>query len=243
MRLSIVATNTSKFLKQHSPEILTALGASGVITTAYLTGVATWHARGSLEATYTDPDKIELKEKVEHVWRFYIPPVVSGTLTVCLIFSARQAGTRRTAAAVSAYSLTEKAYSEYRERVVEQLGEKAEQRIRDEIKQDAVSEHGPKEIIITGGGDVLCCELLTHRYFKSDMETLRRIQNEINSRINNELYVALDEFYDLVGLEHTSQSDILGWDSDKLMDLMFSTVISEGGVPCLAFNYNYLKSL
>lgn len=240
MNLSLMLNNTSKLIKRRSPEILTALGVSGVVTTAYLTGVATWRAAQQLES---ESPELTLKEKAEKTWRLYIPPATTGIITITCILSARQASGRRTAAAVSAYSITEKAFSEYRERVVDQLGEKGEQRIRDEINQDSVSANPHKEIFVSIGGDVMCCELLTHRYFKSDMDTLQKCKNEINSRINNELYVTLDEFYDLIGLPHTSMSDKVGWDSDKLMDLEFSTVISEGGDPCLAFEYNYTKPL
>ncbi len=75
------------------------------------------------------------------------------------------------------------------------------------------------------------------------METLRKAQNDVNARVVNDMYVTLDEFYDIVGLSHTSNSNNLGWDSTKLMELLFSTVLGEGGEPCLAFEYNYTKPL
>ena len=45
----------------------------------------------------------------------------------------------------------------------------------------------------------------------------------------------LDVFYDSVGLPHTSHSNELGWDSDRLLELVFTTVLSEDGRPCIAF--------
>ncbi len=98
-------------------------------------------------------------------------------------------------------------------------------------------------MIIVGNGTVLCCELYTNRYFRSDMESLRKAQNDINAMIISDLYVTLDEFYNLIGLPYTSKSSDLGWNFDKLMELQFSTVLSEGGEPCLAFDYNYTKSI
>jgi hypothetical protein len=120
-----------------------------------------------------------------------------------------------------------------------------EQKIRDELAQQRISSNPPtsREVIITGKGEVMCCELFTHRYFRSDMETLRKAQNDLNEKIFHSFYVPLNEFYDLVGLPHTSNSGYLGWDSDKLMELKFSAVMSEDGEPCLAFEYNYTKPL
>ncbi len=250
MTLANLLTKTTKTLKTNSPEILTALGVSGVVTTAYLTAKASVRASDiiraveSNEGAHDDPKK-RFKERVTNVWKLYIPVGISGAFTIGCIVGASKASGRRTAAAVTAYSLTERAFSEYKEKVVEQIGKNKEQTIRDDLVQDRVTktQPGSKEIIIAGTGHVLCCELFTHRYFRSDMETLRKAQNDINVRVVNDVYVTLDEFYDIIGLSYTSNSNGLGWDSSKLMELIFSTVIAEGGEPCLAFDYNYTKPL
>lgn len=242
MNLSEILTKVQKSLKTNSPEILTALSVSGVVGTAYLTAKASFQAKGLLESQAPD---LSIKERTKIVWKCYIPAGLSGAFTIGCIIGASNANGRRTTAAVTAYSLTEKAFSEYKEKVVEELGKGKDQKIRDEIAQDKVNKKPPtsQEVIIVGPGHVLCCELFTRRYFRSDMELLRKAQNIINSRVVSDLYVSLDEFYDLVGLEGTSNSDKIGWNSDKLMELQFSTCLSEGGEPCLAFDYNYTKPL
>lgn len=75
------------------------------------------------------------------------------------------------------------------------------------------------------------------------MESLKKAQNVINDRIHLDMYVMLSEFYDLVGIPHTTHSDYVGWDSDKDMELNFYAVVAENGEPCLAFDYNYTKPL
>ena len=236
-------TNAIKLFKYNSPEIFTALGVSGVVSTSYFVGKASFQAAKAIE--FSDDPDMDTKDKAKLVWKLYIPATISGIATIGCIVGASKATGRRTTAAVTAYSLTEKAFTEYREKVVEELGKGKEKKIRDEIVQDHVSKNpsGSQEVIIIGTGHVLCCELFTHRYFRSDMEILRKAQNDINAKIVNELYVALDEFYDLIGLAYTSHSANVGWDSDRLMDLEFSTVISDNGEPCLAFDYNYAKPI
>lgn len=239
MNISNFFNNTIKLIKSNSPEILTALGVSGVITTSYLTGKASFEVAKDEDG---DPWASN-KEKIKKYWKIYIPAGISGVLTIGCIIGASKSNSRRTTAAVTAYSLTEKAFSEYREKIVDEIGKGKEQKIRDELAQDRISKNSPgsKEVFVVGTGHVLCCELFTHRYFRSDMETLRRAQNDINAKIVNEIYVVLDEFYDIIGISHTSTSDKLGWNSDKLMELQFSTVLSDNGEPCLAFDYNYTK--
>lgn len=242
MNISTIFNNAVKAFKSNSPEIFTGLGIAGVLSTSYLVGKASFKAAEMLE-----PEALDLpnKEKVKIIWKCYIPAGISGSLTIAAIFGASKVSGRRTAAAVTAYSITERAFSEYKEKVVEQIGKGKEQKIRDELAQDRVTQTPPssREVVILGKGNVLCCELFTRRYFRSDMETLRRAQNDINAKIINELYVTLDEFYDLLGLSFTSVSSNIGWDSNRLMELSFSTVLSDEGEPCLAFDYNYTKPL
>jgi hypothetical protein len=242
MNLSQLVSKLTKSAKSNSPEILTALAVSGVVTTAYLTAKATFKASGHLE---DQSPHMSTKDKTKLVWKCYIPAGVSGAFTIGCIVGASKANGARTAAAVTAYSITERAFSEYKEKVVEQLGKGKEQKIRDEIVQDRVNRKPPsaQEIVMIGPGKVLCCELFTRRYFRSDMETLKKAQNELNARIVHDTYVPLDEFYDIISLPYTSNSNKIGWDSDKLMELTFSTVLSDGGEPCLAFDYNYTKPL
>lgn len=248
MQLSNLLSNGLKLLKSNAPEILTAVGISGVVTTAYLSHKAATKTAHKLREV--DPTvKLDKKETAKLVWKNYIPPVASGAVTIGCIVAASRGHSRRTAAALATYSLTQKAFDEYREKVAEQVGKNKEQRIRDDLAQDRVLEDGrikdgrTSEIIMWGYGEVICCELLTHRYFKSDMESLRRAENIINSKINRELYVTLDELYDVLDLPNTSQSDKMGWDSNKLLEFKFTSVLTQDGEPCLAFDYNYIAPL
>jgi hypothetical protein len=145
----------------------------------------------------------------------------------------------RAAAVAAAYTLSEKAFSEYKDKVVEKLGDKKEQAIRDEIAQEQVTRNPVPEsqIIIMDGSSVLCREAFTGRYFLSDMETLRKAANDLNHQINNNYYAALTDLYDLIGLEHTSYSDEVGWNADKLLEMNFSTALTDGGKPVIVMDY------
>lgn len=235
-----VIRQTNKYTNKHSPIIMTGLGIIGVATTSFLSARAGWKAKASLESA---PADLSIQEKAKLTWTFYIPPVTTGLVTVGAITYANRLGAKRTAAAISAYTIVEGAFSEYRNKVVEEVGSHREQMFRDDIARKEVGAKSSELIIMSGSGDVMCCELFTRRYFMSDMETLRRAQNDINARIMSDMYVALDEWYDLIGLQPTTASGRLGWDSDKLMELEFSSVLSEDNKPCIAFNYNYVKPI
>jgi hypothetical protein len=235
-------------IKANAPEILTGIGAGGVVATSYLTAKASYkaseviHEREDKEGTPFD-SKERFKERTKLVWKLYIPPVASGAITiVCIVASQKTAG-RRTSAAIAAYSITEKAFSEYKEKVIEEIGSGKEQKIRDKIAQDKVDANPSKskEVVIVAGGHVLFQESLTGRYFRTDMESLNKSVNQFNHLINNNVLVALSEFYDLIGLEPTSQSSEIGWSSEKLMELCYHAVVdADAGEPVIVFDYNPL---
>jgi len=250
MQLQQLASAALKQVKKNSPTILTTIGVAGVFSTSYLIAKASFEAHTIIamneEAGGTaETPRERLKERTKHVWRLYIPAAVSGSVTIACIIGSSRASASRVSAAATAYSLTDLAFSEYKEKVVEQFGKNKEQAIRDELAQEKVTANPSQQaqMFVVAGGQVLCCELYTRRYFRSDMETLRKAQNDINHRIHHDAYVTLDEFYDLIGLPHTSHSGQMGWDSDRKLELDFTTTLSDANEPCLAFEYNYIKPL
>jgi hypothetical protein len=239
MNISSVITDLGKQVKGNAPEILAALGLTGVVTTSYLTAKAAIKMTQDEDA---DPNATK-KENVKRYWKLYIPPAVSGALTMACIVGSSQASGRRTAAAITAFSVTEKAFADYKDRVVDQVGKNQEQKIRDRIVQEKIEQKPASgQVIFAGTGHVLCCEMFTERYFRSDSQTLQKAQDAINVRIGDDLYVMLSEFYDLIGLPHTSQSDYVGW-KEKPMELRISAVLAENKEPCLGFDYSYVVPL
>lgn len=239
-RLKVV----EKLAVDNSPVLLTAIGVAGTIGTAILTHRAATRAeiwrnnqmRRVEDGTRFEPDK---REQFDNTWMLYIPPVVSGVATVSAIVLANHIGTKRAAALAAAYTISEKAYTEYREKVVERIGEKDERQIRNNVAQDRVRQMPPTEgnVLMVAGGDHLFMEMYTSRYFRSDIETIRKAVNEINFRINTHGYASISDFYDLVNLSHTAVSDEMGWNSDKLMDVEYNAVLSDTGQPCVAINF------
>jgi hypothetical protein len=242
-----IINNTKKAMQANSPQIFTGLGITGVVSTAYLTGRASYKAALLIDwnegnaGTHADR-KQRYKERGKLVWKLYIPPVACGVATIGCIFGLSRVTSRRATAAAAAYAIAERGFEEYRDKVEEQLGKGKEQKIRDSIAQDKV-EKNSGNVIYVGRGLVLCCELHTGRYFRSDMEALKKAEREINQLLLSDLYVMMSEFYDLIGLPHTSMSDYMGWDSGRGLELFFSTTLSEDGEPCVAFDYNYAKPL
>lgn len=161
MDLNQVLGHTKLFLKHNAPAILTAVGVVGTATTAYLAGKASFEASEDLNyEAQNDRFPSTFQDKAKVVWKRYIPAAISGTVTVTAIIMAAKVGNRQTAAAVSAYAVSERAFAAYKDKVVERLGERKEEGIRDDIAQERVHTQPPSsEVLMIGEGEVLCCEL------------------------------------------------------------------------------------
>lgn len=130
---------------------------------------------------------------------------------------------------------------EYQAKVIEAIGEKKEQGIRDSIDKDKVDKNPTKnsEIIITQKGNTLCFDPLSGRYFQSDIDIIRRAEIEMNRRLIHEMYVSLNDFYYEIGLKGTKIGSELGWNIDRgYVELNFSSQLTDDGRPCLVINYN-----
>lgn len=245
-----LVNEVTHILKRNAPVILSSTAITGVVTTAYLSAKASIRAHDRISAyrhTHDNPDmsrQEKLKKQIPLCWKLYIPAVASGAVTIGCIVGTTRVTNKRAAAAQAAFVLSERAYAEYRNKVIEDLGERKDQGIRDSIAEDKVRNNPPPaNLIIGGAGSVLCCELQTGRYFSSDMESLRRAENEINARLVRQDSATLDDLYYLIGLSSTSNSGDMGWNSDKLLTFEFTSVLDDQGRPCLAFEYNYIRPL
>ena len=260
--LSSVVNNVGTTLKKHGPEILTGFGIAGMISTVVLAVKATPKALELIEdekngrnyesakkARDLGHDKCEYIDKlppvdmVKTAWKCYIPAAVTGTISVACIVGASSVNAHRNAALATAYTISESALREYKDKVVETIGEKKEREVRDSIakdrlEKDPVTNH---EIIITGNGNVRCYDHHAGRYFTSDIDKLKKVQNDINDRLIRDSYISLNEFYYAIGLESTELGRRLGWRVEHgLLELDFSSQLDSDGVPCLVIDYNIM---
>lgn len=240
--LNDIVKSVKSTLVQRSPEILTGIGIAGMVVTTVLAVKATPKALRLLDEAENEKEAdLTVGEKIKTCWKCYIPTAVTGVTSVACLVGASSVHTRRNAALAAAYTLSDSALREYREKVVETIGEKKEKVVRDAVAKEKI-EKDPvtnKEVIVTEKGDTLCYDGIFGRYFKSDMESIKRAINKINRQIVCDMYVSLNEFYDELGLNHVPIGDDLGWCiDDGQIEIDFSSQLAEDGTPCLVMNYS-----
>lgn len=241
LRLAQYAGAAKKLVADNSPAILTAVAVVGVVSTAVLAAKAAPKAHQDIlnqESEQIDP--MVLSDKFLLAYRYFIPAAAVGTATIACVIGANTISTKRQAALAGAYGLTELAFKEYREKAVQEIGAKKEERIHDEVMKDVVARNpvSDSQVIITGTGEALFLDKYSMRYFNSDMETVRRAVNDVNEQRHNEMYASLNDFYRRIGLASSSVGEEMGWSLDQKLEIRYSTQLTPDGKACVTLDFD-----
>lgn len=242
MKSNLFVTMKSGITK-HSPEILIGLGVAGLLGTTVLAVRETPKVLKLLEKKKNelDVEKLSVKDTVKTVWKNYIPCAVLAVTSVACIVGASNISARRNAALAAAYAIGNKAFSDYKEEVVNLLGEEKDKEIKERVADKLLKENPVtnKEVIITDNNEHLCYDEITGRYFKSSQNKIKEAQNVINDRLRDEMWVSLNDLYYELCLPNVRVGDDLGWNvDDGYLDIILSSRIAEDGTPCLTLDYS-----
>lgn len=246
-KLSMHAKRAGKFLKRKSPVILTGIGIAGMVTSTVMAVKATPKALAlmdiqrereaeGLEEPMTKVDVVKL------TWKCYIPSVAIGAVSIACLVSANTVNGKQKAALATAYALSETTLHTYKDKMVELIGEEKAKEVQTAVAQKTV-ERAPlkdKEVIITSKGEYLCLEPTSGRYFKSDIESIKRDVNALNRQMQTSFYITLNDLYSELGLKPVEDciGEAMGWHIDNgLIDISFSACVAEDGSPCLVLEY------
>lgn len=241
--------NLAASAQKHSPEILVGLGLAGMVGGTVGGIMITPKAMEAIENEKKTNDisgKLPLKALIKATWKYYLPIAAIELISGACIIGSSSINHKRNAALMTAYTISETARKEYAQKVIETVGENKERAIRDAVAKDTVQKHPVQEQspVITGNGNTLCFDPLTARYFKSDIESIRRAVNVFNKRLLEEDYLSLNDFYDEIGLPEATVGNFLGWNaSGGLVEVYFSSQLATNGTPCLVVAFSRIPKV
>lgn len=250
----INANGCAQFIKANAPTIFTATACVGTIATAVLTAKSTTLAIERIsdycEDNLRSPEDLTWREKFAVSYRVYIPPAIAGVATLVSIIAANRIQYARGAAFALAYTGSEAAFRRYREAVADVVNPKDVQKVASRVAEKSVQDAGepvPGTVLVASSGDVLCYDVFSGRYFRSDIESVRRVENNINGQLNAECYASLNEFYAGLGLPPIAAGELVGWSDPNALSVEFGSQLTEKGEPVLTIDFlvspkeNYFK--
>lgn len=230
MNLSILKS-AQAFILRNSHHILTGLALLGVGASVALSVRAD---RIMHEWDIDEFKQLTKEQRIKLYARIYAPPAIAILATGVCIVGAHSISVRRESSLLLAYEGTRRMYDRYRATVQDRLGPEEKQ-----IAEKAASktEPAPCETIIYSEGDCLFYDAYSGRYFKSTVNRIDRVVNELNYTLLREMCVSLNEFYAGIGLEGISLGDQLGWNEQRQIEVHYGSRVTEEGRACIVLDF------
>jgi hypothetical protein len=151
----------------------------------------------------------------------YGPGVLMGASAILLVWASHSVQKSRNRAMLSALTLFERGFSEYRKRVVEELGEEADERFYygAESRKITTSKKtkGEKNHIPDEPSPIMYQRVYdrTSAYWKNDPDMasffLHAIQSQMNDLYYINGYLLLNTVYKALGFAETPEGAVVGW--------------------------------
>lgn len=207
------------FLRSHKSGLMLFGGAIGFIFTNYLT------AKGTIK--YLQQKELYTEEELTNDWRIkakllansYTPAFTSGLVSAGLIFGGNKSYAKTQAGLVSAYTLLNTKYANYRDAALNALGFDNVKQIEDKLKEN-ISERMKIEKL--NPGSILICDTYSSeepRYLETTLEELQNAEYLLNRKLIREDYVTLNDWYGFLGFDTTLTGEELGWTTEHLFDM------------------------
>ncbi len=242
LHIASIARGAREFATHNSPAILTGVAIAGVATTAILAVRATKPALIDIQHAESEREEpLTKSEVVKLCWKYYIPAAGVGVVTIACVIGAQSVNTRRHAALISAYTLSEKSFTELQDKVEETFGKNKAERVKDDIAQDNVNATPPvKEqvVVVTASADHLFRDGFSGQYFRSTVDRVDKAVNKINYDLNNNAHASLNDFYGYLEIANSDMGDDLGWKSDVMLEAQRSVVMA-GDEPCIVITLSH----
>jgi len=252
--------------QKHSPTIMFAAGVVGVVATVVMASKATLkleevldEAKGDLDTAkelhesdtneYSDLDykrdvTVVYARAVHKMVKLYGPAFIVGSASIACLAGSNQILSRRNASLTAAYVALEKSYDEYRRRVIGEVGEDKERKLRFGVIEREILEEketGEPEVKIIRSADPnvrspyakFFDEVSPNwsREANNNLLFLRCQQQYFNDILRARGHVFLNEVYDALGIERTRAGSVVGWVVSKEGDNYIDFGIFDGENP------------
>ena len=230
MNLSILKI-AQTFIMRNSHHILTGLALLGIGASVALSVQAD---RKMQEWDIDEFKRLTKEQRIKIYARIYAPPAIAILVTGACVLGAHSISVKRESSLLLAYEGTRQVYDRYRASVQDRLGPEEKQ-----IAEKAASktQPTPRETIVHGEGDCLFYDAYSGRYFKSTVNKIDRVVNELNYTLLREMCVSLNEFYAGIGLEGISLGDQLGWNEQRQIEVHYGSRVTDEGRACIVLDF------
>lgn len=201
--------NFQYFLKKHSTLIMTVVASGGVVATTVLAVKATPKAMKILKQKSLEKgEPLTAIEKIKYGWKPYIYCGISCIGTIACIASIEYLNHKKQISLISAYTILENSFSQYRDNIRQICGDDVDLLARQEIVR---ARYDPDLIIPENDEELLFFDYQGMRFFWSSFHNVMRAEHQLLEALHARGYACLNEYYDYLGIPRLNYGYQLGW--------------------------------
>jgi hypothetical protein len=238
---------TKAKISKHSPAILIGFaivsGGAAVVLAVKETPKALKRIEEKKEEYQVD--KLSPWETVKTTWPCYVPAAATFVFAAGCAIGSQSIHVKRNAALAAAYKISETALVDYRDKVLDNIGEKKEKAVRTQVAQEQIKKtpYTPENVVSTGRGKTICLDPLSQRYFECDVDVIRAAAVKLNQEMQLSICStkSINDFYDAIGLDPVDYSvgDMLGWSATYPihLDIEYGPVSDDDSRACAVISH------
>lgn len=230
-----------KQISDNMSELLVGFGLAGMFTSTVLACRVTpkvydrinkinaeRESNGEESLTSVETLKVSIKD--------YTPAIISYGLSAACIIGGSVAKDKKNAMLIAAYKFGENAIRDYKQAVIDVVGEDKYNEIEDRVREKHARVNN---VCVVSNGDVLFYESISGRYFRSNMNNVNKAINDINYQMISDNYVTVNDLYSNLNMDITKIGDDVGWNiNNGKIEIILSSSINEDGEPYVIIDYN-----
>lgn len=203
-------------MKKHSPELLIGGSIASMLGAIVLAIRNTPKMNEELDRKRNDED-LDFRpiDEAKVVIKHQLPSIILFVTGSAGIIGANAVHLKRNAALSVLVQTGEVAATQYRT-IVERV-------VSDEDKREIDRQYNEERKKTTGQAPLIICgdrywikDEFTNVMFESNIQNIITAANECNSRLPDERYVSLNDFYAELGIDNSASGSVVGWNSTKM---------------------------
>lgn len=230
-------------LKKNSPHIFFGAGIVGAVGATVLACRATLKLEETLDEIKVDVEKVKVAYEAQtittqeknrlmvlkagrgmvKIGRLYGPSILLGAASVAALSNSHATLARRNSALTGGLAMASQAFEEYRERVRTEIGDEKERDVYYGITHEEQTIDGKKRIVPVRGPEGLTRFAVVidansgvwERYPDLTLQRIKAAEAYIQQRVDNFGFAFLNDAYQALGIEDTSDGAIFGWVKNK----------------------------
>ena len=242
-----LTNDVARLATKKSPEILAGAGIACFIFGTVSAIKSTPKAVKDLEEKKEElqVEELPIKETAKIVAVDYWPTLTSTASGIIFVAASVHTSNKRYLSLGASYEMVKDLAYTYREKVIETIGEKKEQKIRDEIAQDKLDKDIIPQQVVISNEKSLFKDGLTGQFFREDVNKVKNVFIEMANRELANNYISEEEVLYALGLNVPESAKGKGWslvDQGKALTMSLSSCVAHqyGDQPCLVINYDLL---